>query len=77
MHMRKVEYSFCRIKLELCSYLADFVHLNNEQRPLLFDFYLYIDGDGKLYDETWKFDDLKSAYRTIIDKFRYIRYYSR
>ena len=40
LHMRKVEYSFCRIKLELCSYLADFVHLNNEQRPLLFDFYL-------------------------------------
>ena len=38
--MRKVEYSFCRIKLELCSYLADFVHLNNEQKPLLFDFYL-------------------------------------
>ena len=40
MHMRKVEYSFCRIKLELCSYLAVFIHLNNEQRPLLFDFYL-------------------------------------
>ena len=40
--MRKVEYSFCRIKLELCSYLADFVHLNNEQKPLLFDFYLCI-----------------------------------
>lgn len=39
-----------------------------------FDFYLYIDGNGKLYDETWKFNTVKNAYRTILDKFRYIRY---
>jgi len=42
MHMRKVEYSFCRIKLELCSYLAVFIHLNNEQRPLLTNFCILI-----------------------------------
>ena len=39
-----------------------------------FDFYLYIDSNGKLYDETWKFNNAKNAYRTILDKFRYIRY---
>ena len=39
-----------------------------------FDLYLYIDGDGQIYDETWKFDTFKNSYRTIIDKFRYIRY---
>ena len=39
-----------------------------------FDFYFYIDADGKLYDETWKFDSFKNTYRTILDKFRYIRY---
>ena len=39
-----------------------------------FDFYLYIDANGKLYDETWKFNTVKNAYRTILDKFRYIRY---
>ena len=39
-----------------------------------FDLYLYIDSNGKLYDETWKFDTFKNAYRTILDKFRYIRY---
>ena len=39
-----------------------------------FDLYLYIDSDGKLYDETWKFDTFKNTYRTILDKFRYIRY---
>lgn len=39
-----------------------------------FDLYLYIDADGKLYDETWKFDTFKNTYRTILDKFRYIRY---
>ena len=39
-----------------------------------FDLYLYIDADGKLYDETWKFDSWKDTYRTILDKFRYIRY---
>ena len=39
-----------------------------------FDFYLYIDANGKLYDETWKFNTLKNTYRTILDKFRYVRY---
>ena len=39
-----------------------------------FDFYLYIDANGKLYDETWKFNTVKNAYRTILDKFRYVRY---
>ena len=39
-----------------------------------FDLYLYIDSNGKLYDETWKFDTFKNTYRTILDKFRYIRY---
>ena len=39
-----------------------------------FDLYLYIDSNGKLYDETWKFNTFKNAYRTILDKFRYIRY---
>ena len=39
-----------------------------------FDLYLYIDADGKLYDETWNFDSWEDTYRTILDKFRYIRY---
>tara|TARA_B110000014_G_scaffold264275_1_gene264559 strand:+ start:1072 stop:2649 length:1578 start_codon:yes stop_codon:yes gene_type:complete len=39
-----------------------------------FDLYLYIDGSGKIYDESWKFDSFKNVYRTFLDKFRYIRY---
>ena len=35
-----------------------------------FDLYLYIDGNGKVYDESWKFDSFKNVYRTIVDKFR-------
>ena len=26
-----------------------------------FDFYLYIDANGKLYDETWKFDNAQKC----------------
>ncbi|MFL2989069.1 hypothetical protein DBW61_02285 [bacterium] len=39
-----------------------------------FDLYFYIDSEGKLYDETWRFDTFKNTYRTLLDKFRYVRY---
>tara|TARA_B100000676_G_scaffold222572_1_gene219776 strand:+ start:1048 stop:2631 length:1584 start_codon:yes stop_codon:yes gene_type:complete len=48
--------------------------LNYRNWGIGFDFYLYIDANGKLYDETWKFNTVKNTYRTILDKFRYIRY---
>jgi len=39
-----------------------------------FDFYLYIDGDGNIYDESWNFSTFSKAYSTIIDKLKYVRY---
>ena len=39
-----------------------------------FDFYLYIDGEGNIYEESWDFSDWNSAYQTMIDKLKYIRY---
>ena len=35
-----------------------------------FDVYLYIDGDGNIYEESWNFSDLKSSYQTIVDKLK-------
>lgn len=39
-----------------------------------FDFYLYIDGDGNIYNESWNFSTFSKAYSTIIDKLKYVRY---
>ena len=33
-----------------------------------FDFYLYIDGNGDIYDDTWNFSNFQKGYQTIIDK---------
>ena len=45
-----------------------------------FDFYLYINGNGEIYDDSWKFTgsdgkfSIQSTYKTLVDKLRYIRY---
>ena len=39
-----------------------------------FDFYLYIDGDGNIYEDSWNFSTVKKGYQTLIDKLKYIRY---
>ena len=44
-----------------------------------FDFYLYINGNGEIYEDSWKFTEngkfsLEHTYRTLVDKFRYVRY---
>ena len=45
-----------------------------------FDFYLYINGNGDIYDDSWKFTDndgkfsFSSTYKTFIDKLKYVRY---
>ena len=45
-----------------------------------FDFYLYINGNGEIYEDSWKFVDengkfsIQNTYKTLVDKFRYIRY---
>ena len=45
-----------------------------------FDFYLYIDGDGNIYDDSWRFTDnngdfsFENTYKTLVDKLKYVRY---
>tara|TARA_B100000614_G_C14562973_1_gene497846 strand:- start:1888 stop:3447 length:1560 start_codon:yes stop_codon:yes gene_type:complete len=39
-----------------------------------FDFYLYIDGNGNIYDDSWNFSSPNKSYQTLIDKLKYIRY---
>ena len=45
-----------------------------------FDFYLYINGNGEIYEDSWRFVDengkfsIQNTYKTLVDKFRYIRY---
>ena len=46
-----------------------------------FDFYLYINGNGEIYEDSWEFVDengkfsFQNTYKTLVDKFRYIRYH--
>jgi len=39
-----------------------------------FDFYLYIDGDGNIYEDSWNFSTATKGYQTLVDKLKYIRY---
>jgi len=45
-----------------------------------FDFYLYVNGNGEIYEDSWEFIDengkfsFKNTYKTFIDKLRYVRY---
>jgi len=39
-----------------------------------FDFYLYIDGDGNIYEDSWDFSSATKGYQTLVDKLKYIRY---
>ena len=39
-----------------------------------FDFYLYIGGDGNIYEDSWNFSSVKNGYQTLVDKLKYIRY---
>ena len=35
-----------------------------------FDFYLYIDGDGNIYDDSWNFSSFSKGYQTFVDKLK-------
>tara|TARA_B100002052_G_scaffold263258_1_gene258261 strand:- start:3132 stop:4688 length:1557 start_codon:yes stop_codon:yes gene_type:complete len=39
-----------------------------------FDFYLYIDSNGNIYDDSWNFSSFRNGYQTIVDKLKYVRY---
>lgn len=38
------------------------------------DLYIYIDGEGNFYKESWDFSNTKAGYRTLLDKIYYIRW---